>query len=160
MATTKKKTTRKTSAKKTARKASKKTAGGGNPKMDWLIDFMQKNPNAVYADAAAAATKAGHKIFPIMWGRAGVMLGRVKQKARGEGKKAKAVAKRGPGRPRKDAAPRPKAPVSARGRKSAGLSIPVASSELASMQALVDALNGGATASLRYAGGGWELTAE
>src|SRR5690606_26993894 len=51
-----------------------------------------RNPKAVYADAAAAAEKAGHKIYPIMWGRAQTLMGRVKSKPRGSGKAAGAAA--------------------------------------------------------------------
>lgn len=169
--TTKKKaTTRKARAKRGA-----KAAGGGNPKMQWLIDYMKKHPNAVYAEAAEAAKKAGHQLHPIVWGRAGVMLGRVKQAPRGEGKAAKAkvakagaaagttarsattaMPKRGPGRPRKNAAP----PAPTVGRASRGsVSIPVASGDLEAMQGLVDAVNAGSTASLRYDGAGWQLVA-
>ena len=40
------------------------------------------------------------------------------------------------------------------------MSIPVADADLRSMQELVDALNSGGHASLRYDGNGWELTVE
>jgi len=167
----------KKTTKKKARAKSKvtKKAAAGNPKMDWLVGFMKKKPTAVYADAAAAANKARIDIYPIMWGRAQVMLGRVKQKPRGQGKaavakrptsknattgkrrgrppgsknkpkapaEAKTVVKRGPGRPQKY--PR------------AGLSIPIADGDLATVKQLVDAVNGGARASLRYDGGSWSL---
>lgn len=151
----------------------KKTTGKANPAMDFLIDFMKRNPKAVYADAAAAAKSARMAIYPIMWGRAQVLLGRVAQKPRGQGKAAKMTAaktakasalapaaatatamapivKRGPGRPPKI---RP-VMVTTSGR---AVSIPVANADLAQMQQLVDALNGGGKAMLRYDGNGWSL---
>lgn len=174
--------------KSTAKKASAragKPAANGNPKMDWLIAFMKKKPSAVYADASEAAKAAGIDIYPIMWGRAQVMLGRIKQKPRGQGKASMArvakdsgaaPVKRGPGRPRKtEAGPAPvkrgpgrprktEATVAKRGpgrpRKvtaTQGLSIPIANNDLATMQQLVDAVNGGAKVSLRYDGGNWAL---
>ena len=157
--------------KNTAKKTTK-----ANPAMDWLLAFMTKNPKAVYADAATASKRTRHAIYPIMWGRAQVILGRVKQKPRGQGKAAMAkktgttstptgkrrgrppgsknkpkdpaalgvtAAKRGPGRPRKN--------------PTAGLSIPIASDDLGTMQQLVDALNGGGSAALRYDSGSWSL---
>lgn len=151
----KKKTRKKRAAKGTA------AAKAPNPAFAFLIAFMKKRPKAVYADAAAAAAKAGHKIYPIMWGRAQVVLGRVASKPRGTGKTAVArkkaatratppkAAKRPVGRPRKNAA-----------AASKGNSIPVAEGDLARMSGLVDALNGGGKAVLRYDGDGWELAVE
>lgn len=88
-----------------------------NPGFDFIIAALKKDPKATYKDIAAAAAKKKLKVFPIMFGRAQAMLGIVKQAKRGDGKakKAKAAkatkaakaapAKRGPGRPRKNAAP-------------------------------------------------------
>jgi len=85
-----------------------------NPGFDFIIAALKKDPKATYKDIAAAAGKKKLKVFPIMFGRAQAMLGIVKQAKRGDGKakKAKAAkaakaapAKRGPGRPRKNAAP-------------------------------------------------------
>ncbi|MFN3243156.1 MAG: hypothetical protein ACE37K_16770 [Planctomycetota bacterium] len=83
-----------------------------NPGFAFILEFLKKNPKATYQEMAAAAAKKKLKVFPIMWGRAQAMLGIVKQAPRGKGKAAKAkavkaagVAKRGPGRPRKAAAP-------------------------------------------------------
>ena len=74
----------------------KAAAGGKGDKssssMGFLLDFMKSHPKAVYGDAHQAALRAGHKIFPIMWGRAQVMLGRVKAKARGTAKAARVAA--------------------------------------------------------------------
>ena len=82
--------------------AAKKT----NPGFDFIVAALKKNPKATYKDIAAAAAKKKLKVFPIMFGRAQAMLGIVKQAKRGKGKAAKATpAKRGPGRPRKNAAP-------------------------------------------------------
>ena len=85
-----------------------------NPGFEFIIAALKKDPKATYKDIAAAAAKKKLKVFPIMFGRAQAMLGIVKQAKRGDGKakKAKAAkaakaapAKRGPGRPRKNAAP-------------------------------------------------------
>ena len=92
--------------------AAKKTSHG----FDFIVAALKKNPKAAYKDIAAAAAKKKLKVFPVMFGRAQAMLGIVKQAARGKGKVAKAkakakaqagtgVVKRGPGRPRKNAAP-------------------------------------------------------
>ena len=94
--------------------AAKKTSPG----FDFIVAALKKNPKAAYKDIAAAAAKKKLKVFPVMFGRAQAMLGIVKQAARGKGKVAKAkakakakaqagagVVKRGPGRPRKNAAP-------------------------------------------------------
>ncbi|MBK9129575.1 MAG: hypothetical protein IPM13_17580 [Phycisphaerales bacterium] len=87
--------------------------------MDFIVEALKKDKNAVYADIHAAAGKRGMKIYPIMYGRAKALLGLVPVKPRGEGKarvaKAAAAAraatgtrstpaKRGPGRPPKTAA--------------------------------------------------------
>ena len=84
-----------------------------NPGFEFIKAQLEKNKQASYKDIAAAAAKKKLKVFPIMFGRAQAMLGIVKQAKRGKGKAAKAkavksapvVAKRGPGRPRKNAAP-------------------------------------------------------
>lgn len=89
----------------------------------FLVDALQKNRDAVYADVKAAAEKKGLVVHPIMFGRAKLKLGLVKagkgmaKKAaaeratgmrRGPGRPRKVDAgapRRGPGRPRKNAAP-------------------------------------------------------
>ncbi len=85
-------------AKKTARKktASKKS---GSPAMNFIVAALKKNKNAAYADIKAAADKKKLAVYPIMFGRAKLLLGHVKA---GSAKKKKA-AKRSPGRPRKAA---------------------------------------------------------
>jgi hypothetical protein len=89
-----------------------------NPAMDFLVESLKSDRNAVYKDVAEAAGKKKLTVYPIMWGRAKALLGYVKVSPRGQGKMARAkaaakaskaapvaVAKRGPGRPRKNAAP-------------------------------------------------------
>lgn len=88
--------------------------------MEFIVESLKSNRDAKYADIQAAAAKKKLKIYPIMFGRAQTLVGIVKAAPRGQGKaarakaKAKAVAagaapvaampKRGPGRPRKQAA--------------------------------------------------------
>ncbi len=80
--------------------AAKKNSEG----LAFLVETLKKNRDVSYADAAEAAKKAGFKVYPIMYGKAKLMLGYVKAGS-GAGKKAKAKAKakaagnRGPGRP-------------------------------------------------------------
>ena len=82
-----------------------------NPAMEFLLAHLKKNKKATYAECKEAAGKKKLEIWPIMFGRAQAMLGIVKQAPRGQGKAAKAAqakaagVKRGPGRPRKNAAP-------------------------------------------------------
>jgi hypothetical protein len=83
-----------------------------NPAMDFILEQLKANRHAKYADIAAAAAKKKLTVYPIMFGRAQALLGIVKSSPRGQGKAARAklgtaggVAKRGPGRPRKNAAP-------------------------------------------------------
>lgn len=76
--------------------AAKKNSEG----LAFLVEALKKNRDVSYADAAEAAKKAGFKVYPIMYGKAKLMLGYVKAGS-GAAKKAKAKAagKRGPGRP-------------------------------------------------------------
>jgi hypothetical protein len=78
--------------------------------MDFLLATLKANRASKYADIKAAADKRKLKVYPIMFGRAQAILGIVKAAPRGHGKAAKAkagrttaVARRGPGRPRKTA---------------------------------------------------------
>jgi len=83
-----------------------------SPGFEFIIAALKKNRKAAYQDISAAAAKKKLKVFPVMFGRAQTMLGIVKAAKRGSGKVAKAKAqkaraaagKRGPGRPRKNAA--------------------------------------------------------
>ncbi len=94
----KKKARRKVSGKKTKKK-------GGRRKMtamEFLVANLKRNKNAVYGDLLKVARKRGLTIYPVMFGRAKVVLGMVKAKPRVSKKAAKkTAAKRGPGRPRK-----------------------------------------------------------
>ena len=93
-------TRKKTSPKAGAKKASSK------PGYDFIIRKLEKDKNAVYGDIAKAAEKAGHKIYPVMYGRAKAALGLVKMSRSGEGKasmRKASLVRRGPGRPRKSA---------------------------------------------------------
>ena len=136
--------------------ASRRTAKAKapNPTFEFLLAFMKKRPKAIYADAAAAATAAGHTIFPIMWGRAQALLGRVKIKPRGAPKTTASPAT-------KAERPDPVARVG-RPRKLAvtGGPVRVADEDLHRVSALVSALHSGKKAVLRFDGQGWELDAE
>lgn len=78
----------------------------------FLVEALKKDKNITYADAREAAEKKGLEVWPIMFGKAKLMLGHVKagsgaakqKAARGPGRPPKVVvAKRGPGRPPKSA---------------------------------------------------------
>lgn len=83
-----------------------------SPGFEFIITALKKNRKANYQDISAAAAQKKLKVFPVMFGRAQMILGIVKAAKRGTGKVAKAKAqkarvaagKRGPGRPRKNAA--------------------------------------------------------
>ena len=79
-----------------------------NPAMDFIVSSLKSNRGTSYKDIAEAATKKRLKVYPIMFGRAQALLGIVKMAPRGQGKAARAKAglapRRGPGRPRKNAA--------------------------------------------------------
>jgi hypothetical protein len=68
----------------------------------FLVDVLKKDKKAVYADAKAAAEKKGLTVWPIMFGKAKLMLGYVKAGS-GVTKKAATGPRRGPGRPPKSA---------------------------------------------------------
>lgn len=103
-------------AESTIRKDKKLAAKKSSPAFDFVVAQLKKNKKAKYGDVAEAARKKGHKIFPIMYGRAKALLGLVESAPRGSGKAArrkvakkkaaarKTTARRGPGRPRKTAA--------------------------------------------------------
>lgn len=88
----KKKTRRKAAKKRTNRK--KKAATDGSSAMDFIVAALKKNKKAAYADIKAAADKKGLTIYPIMFGRAQLLLGIAKPRKKKAGK-------RGPGRRRK-----------------------------------------------------------
>jgi hypothetical protein len=60
--------------------------------MEFLVDSLKRNPKAAYADIKAKADEKKLKLFPIMFGRAQLLLGIVKGAKRGTGKAAKAAA--------------------------------------------------------------------
>jgi hypothetical protein len=60
--------------------------------MEFLVDSLKRNPKAAYSDLKAKADDKKLKVFPIMFGRAQLLLGIVKGSKRGTGKFAKASA--------------------------------------------------------------------
>src|SRR5262249_55209787 len=73
--------------------AAKKNTEG----MAFIVESLKKNKSASYADIKAAADKKKLKVWPIMFGRAQLLLGHVKGAKRGTGKYAKASAAKAPG---------------------------------------------------------------
>jgi len=148
------------------KRAARKAKTGGNPAMDFLVAFMKRRPKAAYADAAAAAKKARHKIYPVMWGRAQLLLGRVKA-GQGRTKHAKAArrttsrkaANRKVARKTTATRGRPrKVTRKARTRRSSGLTLSIADSQSPQeLTAVVEAINQGAKAALIYRGDSWEI---
>ena len=134
-----------------------KTTTSTSPEMSFLLSWMKRNPTKAYGDAKAAAEKAGHQIYPIMWGRAQVMLGIVKAKPRGTGKAATRKAR---------AAARAAAPtndrVAAPARRSAanadGVALTIGDSDREAALKLVAAVAGGARLRLGFDGDQWSLT--
>ena len=82
-----------------------------SPAMEFLVSALKANRKASYADIKAKADEKKLKLFPIMFGRAQLLLGIVKGAKRGTGRFAKAsAAKRG-------AAPKPSTGTGRRGRQ-------------------------------------------
>jgi len=81
--------------------------------MAFIVTQLKRNPKVAYADVAKRAAKKRLTVYPIMYGRAQLLLGMVSPKNK---KKRKAKAKRGPGRPRKK---------TGRGRRSAKMANPL-----------------------------------
>ncbi|MFH1833918.1 MAG: hypothetical protein ABH877_02745 [bacterium] len=127
--------------------------------MGWVhevdVAFVQRcsRPKAVYADAAAVAKKAGHKVYPVMWGRAQLLLGRVKAKRKAATGKTKVVRKQAArkrvGRPR---GRRTSTPATA--------AITVPDADIDTARDVVEALNAGGKAVLRFDGKAWVLAVE
>src|SRR5262245_40512521 len=76
--------------------AAKKNSEG----LAFLVDVLKKSPSTPYAEAAETAKKKGLTVWPIMYGKAKLMLGHVKAGS-GATKRAKSPATRGPSRPPK-----------------------------------------------------------
>src|ERR1051325_11860492 len=73
--------------------AAKKNTEG----MAFIVESLKKSKSASYADIKAAADKKGLKVWPIMFGRAQLLLGHVKGAKRGTGKYARATAAKAAG---------------------------------------------------------------
>ena len=71
-----------------------------SPALEFLTDALKRNPKAAYADLKAKAEEKKLTVYPVMFGRAKLLLGLVKAKPRGTGRFAKASAAK-----RDDAAP-------------------------------------------------------
>ncbi len=61
---------------------------------DFVVGLLEKNPEAPYAEIAAAAQKKGFKIYPIVYGRAKAKLGLVPTAPRGSGAARKMARKK------------------------------------------------------------------
>ena len=81
--------------------ATKKNSEG----LAFLVDILKSKPSTPYAEAADAAKKKGQTVWPIMYGKAKLMLGHVKAGSGAAKAKARATGKRGPGRPPKALGP-------------------------------------------------------
>ncbi len=88
----------------------------GKAAFAFVKKYLEKKPGAPFAEVSKAAEKKGHKVWPIVYGRAQLLLGQAGDpKSKGSagrkaGRSAKKVAttgattgRRGPGRPRKSA---------------------------------------------------------
>ena len=86
----------------------------GKAAFAFVKKYLEKKPGAPFAEVSKAAEKKGHKVWPIVYGRAQLLLGQAgdpkPKKAAGNkaGRGAKRLAsplsatgRRGPGRPRK-----------------------------------------------------------
>ncbi|HEX5053111.1 MAG TPA: hypothetical protein VFZ65_15155 [Planctomycetota bacterium] len=62
---------------------------GGSPAFEFLVQQLRADPTLVYATLRDRATDLGHKVAPIMYGRAKALLGLVPVKPRGSKKARK-----------------------------------------------------------------------
>ncbi len=46
-----------------------------SPAMNFITSFLKRSPEASYGEISKSAEEAGHKIYPIMYGRAKSLLG-------------------------------------------------------------------------------------
>lgn len=83
-----------------------------SPALEFLVDALKRNPKAAYADLKAKADEKKLTVYPVMFGRAKLLLGLVKAKPRGTGRFAKASAAK-----RDDAAPTSTSGAGRRGRQ-------------------------------------------
>ncbi len=137
----------------------KQVATAKSPAMDFLVSFMKARPKAAYADARQAAMKSGHTVYPIMWGRAQVMLGRVKAKKRGAVKAATAPAKKGAmARPAVRKGGRPRKVLARKAPGATRMVLPIEDrGQLDTWQSLVAMMNSGSKVALQYDGARWVL---
>ncbi len=75
---------------------------GRSPAMAAVMEYLKAHPKAEYREVAEAVGKNGHKIFPVVYGRAQALLGIVRAKARTRGERGMqtAVIPVAPPRPR------------------------------------------------------------
>ena len=105
---TKKRSTAKRPRRKVRAKKKAAAAKSSSPAMDLIVAALKKNKKAAYADIKTAADKKRLQIYPIMFGRAQLLLGIAKAKpkkkasGRGPGSPKGSKNKRRPGRPRKN----------------------------------------------------------
>ena len=110
------------------KKKSKKTAKKSASAMDYIVGRLKKNPKTDYGSIKEGAEKKGLSVYPVMYGRAQLLLGIVKAgDSKARKKKKKAGAKNG----RRKAA-------ATRGRAARGRGARAASGDpMAAVQALV-----------------------
>ncbi|MFO1052260.1 MAG: hypothetical protein U1F36_08605 [Planctomycetota bacterium] len=108
----------------------------GKDAFAFVKEYLEKKRDASFAEVRDAGKAAGHKIYPIVFGRAQLLLGHVKA-----GKKAARVAKKTAKKGRANAAPA-KAPVARRGRKPGRPAKVQTSAGLGSLDAIVQHVRG------------------
>ncbi|GAB4147760.1 MAG: hypothetical protein Fur0037_16030 [Planctomycetota bacterium] len=116
----------------------------GNPAFDFIVSKLKANKDISYADVKAAADKKKLKIFPIMFGRAKVLLGYVKASPRGKGK---ASAKKAADRRARTATARPRKKTARRGRPRRSAS---ASLDMSSLDGIIAAVRSSQQEKERY----------
>lgn len=58
------------------------TMTGPSPAMGALVDYLRAHPRAEYREVLKVVGRKGHQIYPVMYGRAQVLLGIVRTKKR------------------------------------------------------------------------------
>ncbi len=138
----------------------------GKAAFQHMLATLKENKRAKFSEVAEAAKKAGHKIYPIMYGRAQALLGIVKMRARKK-KAFLAAAASSAGAALSKAGKRLGRPPGT-GKNQRASRVPtdgaaalhVHSGDLATAQALIDALHSGKRATLHYHSGAWVLSAD